>query len=748
MTTYYKASKSRSQNRKSWCMMFRHPLRKDAKGKSGLKIRRGLGTENESEAELLVQQMNLLLKDEFYWTLSSRQRALLEFDERVVNAFYENLEPKKNPDPWEIREELLPLPTLKEGYKKVQIVGTTGAGKTTLLRQFIGTDPEKERFPSTSTAKTTICDMEIIPCDQDQYEAVVTFFSYEKVRMYVEECVFNAGKSFVKDEPEQTVIRHLLEHTEQRFRLNYLLGNLTPKKRSTLFNKPSNPTKAHEISNLSVTIDERKQMEDTLKNILELVTKSAEKAWLKTEQSIITTIPQDDNEENAESFESLFEEVWKEDASFSTTVEQIMEEIENRFSFVSGGKWTYNSQEWAVSWHFSTSNRREFLEAIKPMTSNYANFFGKLITPLVQGIRIVGPFQPTWHNEEIPKLIFMDGEGIGHKAGSSISTSLSKKLDDVDAILLVDNAQSPMLTEPINVLKHIVTSGNTSKLFICFTHFDEVKGDNLPDISDKENHVLGSLENALYEIGKKLGSNAERHLMKQIQNDTFFFVGGIQHTLTEEDEYTSSQLSNLVDALESINDEVEPSETFPIYNGTTVALAIHKAAEEYYELWNGVLNLSYDKTYKQHWRRIQALSRRFAELGEDEYDGLKPLADMIMMVRDHIFISILDCPLEWTVEHASDELKQTVKDTVAMEFNKNLQSFLAHTIWDNQMSQWSQAYNRSGQGSTKIRAKDMQLIFKSALPEPHEFQIQKTMVHSIYEILKQSVENCGGKIVV
>ncbi len=38
------------------------------------------------------------------------------------------------------------------------LLGTTGAGKTTLVRQFLGTDPATERFPSTSTAKTTVAD--------------------------------------------------------------------------------------------------------------------------------------------------------------------------------------------------------------------------------------------------------------------------------------------------------------------------------------------------------------------------------------------------------------------------------------------------------------------------------------------------------------------------------------------------------------------------------------------------------------
>jgi hypothetical protein len=55
-----------------------------------------------------------------------------------------------------LREAQIPMPDRSEGYVRVQFVGTTGAGKTTLLRHLIASDPRKDRFPSTSTAKTTM----------------------------------------------------------------------------------------------------------------------------------------------------------------------------------------------------------------------------------------------------------------------------------------------------------------------------------------------------------------------------------------------------------------------------------------------------------------------------------------------------------------------------------------------------------------------------------------------------------------
>ncbi len=57
----YTANLSRTQGRESWSIIFRHPRRKDSKGREGLRIRRGLGTSDQNKAKKLVDQMNELL---------------------------------------------------------------------------------------------------------------------------------------------------------------------------------------------------------------------------------------------------------------------------------------------------------------------------------------------------------------------------------------------------------------------------------------------------------------------------------------------------------------------------------------------------------------------------------------------------------------------------------------------------------------------------------------------------------------
>ncbi|HHG91242.1 MAG TPA: hypothetical protein ENJ90_12320, partial [Devosia sp.] len=185
----FNASKSRS-NRPGWSIIFRHPVRTDSRGERGLKVRRGLGTSDEAQADRLVAQMNELLGDESWWNGDRRRDAESRYDRVVVSAFFDGIEALRF-DSVSKREELIPLPTASDGYSTILFLGTTGAGKTTLLRHVIGSESENDRFPSTSTAKTTTADFEIVTAPGN-YTAAITFMPEHEVRAHIDECIEEA----------------------------------------------------------------------------------------------------------------------------------------------------------------------------------------------------------------------------------------------------------------------------------------------------------------------------------------------------------------------------------------------------------------------------------------------------------------------------------------------------------------------------------------------------------------------------
>lgn len=129
---YYTANKSRSQGRQFYSIIFRHPIVKDAKGISGLRIRRGLSTSNAKKADKLVAQMNDLLENELLWNIGARPIAEKLYDCIIVSAFYDVLETKVEL-PFIIAYES----GLGKGWELIEAVSTNGA-----LKKFKEKEPD------------------------------------------------------------------------------------------------------------------------------------------------------------------------------------------------------------------------------------------------------------------------------------------------------------------------------------------------------------------------------------------------------------------------------------------------------------------------------------------------------------------------------------------------------------------------------------------------------------------------------
>ena len=103
-------------------------------------------------------------------------------------------------------------------------------------------------------------------------------------------------------------------------------------------------------------------------------------------------------------------------------------------------------------------------------------------------------------------LVLVDGEGLGHtpKSVATLSTHVATQLQDVDAVLLVDNAAQPMQAAPVAASKGIVVSGNASQAARRLHPLRPGEGRQPATFSAREEHVLASVENVLKAIGEEL----------------------------------------------------------------------------------------------------------------------------------------------------------------------------------------------------------------------------------------------------
>jgi len=689
--------------------------------------------------------MNQLLDDPAFWTPSAKSKAESLFDQRIVRAFYDDLLPAAH-DTWVLRDEYIRIPGPDDGYARARFLGVTGVGKTTLVRQIIGTDPSTERFPSTSTAKTTVCDIEIIMAN-GPFKAVVTFLPREQVRLLIDESALGAATAHVFEKGELTSpAARLLEHSEQRFRLSYLLGSL--KNGEVEISDTDEDVAESDKGELAdVTPAERDMMSAQILNYVGRIETVAGATASALEHQLGVDLGRLERKE-LDAFQELFEDELRQREEFHQIVDEIFDAVETRFDGLSAEGFRRDRNEWPLLWQFQTNDRAEFIQTVNRFSSNYAPNFGKLLTPLVEGIRVQGPFKPAWLPAADCKLVLIDGEGLGHTPDSSasISTSITERLRDVDAVVLVDSAEQPMQAGPQALLRTLAASGHEKKLIVCFTHFDAVKGDNLPNVKSKKQHVFRSLQNAIGSVREVLGRTAENALSRTVV-DRVFFVSSIQDPIKESAHLTRSELNGLVVAIQKTIIPPEPTSATPVYDVTNLILCIPQAMAEFREPWRARLRLpSSSNVSPEHWTRIKALSRRFAELGEIEYSSMRPVADFIARLMEHISV-FLASPVKWEPENAPEEMKRQVANDIAVQVFSELHGLGTQRLFRDRVKEWVAAYSHRGTGSTFDRARDIDGIYSEAAPIPGQAgnETASKFVAELNLMVKTAVQKSGGR---
>lgn len=751
----YTASVSQSQGRTGFSVIFRHPARQDdTTGKFGLRIRRGLGTRDLGEAERLRGQLDELLADPQYHNIAAKPEAERRFDKVVVDIFFDKMVPEELDFP-ALREKEIPLPaTDPDGYRRVLLLGTTGAGKTTLLRQLIGTDPIRERFPSTSTAKTTVHDTEIVIAE-GPWRAVVTFAPAEEVREYLCECISAAVLAASRGAKDATILERLLHHVNQRFRFRYVLGTGAVRdagKDDEAEEEPDDdeaPFTPEDFGGMD--LDETNRILDhSVAQVRELATSLGKRLRedLQPQQG-------DDERVLEEIFEEELDNLLRDQEDFHEIADALMEEIEKRFDQLPAGEVSKTKQGWPLSWSgtWQHEERGQFLKAISHFSSNYAPLFGRLLTPLVNGVRVAGPFSPSWLKGAPPKLILLDGEGLGHtpKSSSAMSTTISRRMELADAVVLVDNATQPMQAAPLTAMREIIATGNARKLILAFTHFDEVKGDNLRSRTDRVQHVLASAENVLAMFGEELGPFAERALRKRM-DEAIFFLAGIDKTLSEAtgaQRRTIEEFRRLLEAVDRVVDRPKPPKARPVYDRMNLVLAVRGAADAFHEAWRPRLGLSYSSgVSKEHWTRIKALTRRMAAGMADEYDTLRPVADLRKELVERIYVFIQN-PLRWEGTDPTDDERQHIYDSFADNLAKRALTFTTARLRTKRVAEWQRAFERSGKGSTFTRARIIanDIYFPAApIPDVTPSPDRNQFLHEVVAEVDAAARETGAEL--
>ena len=710
MAQTYKAAAKRNPGRSGWLVEFRHPLRMDSANKPGRKTRRGLGTEIEAEAQKLVGQLNALLQNEGLWSLGARGAAAKIYDERVVEIFFSEIELRSAASN-QLRDRI-PLPSAADGYARVVLLGVPGAGKTTLVRQLLGTNPDTERFPSTSVNRTTTYPTEVI-LREGALDAVVTFMSEHETRFEVEESLSAAVVEAV-DGTSRQVARALLEKSDMRFRLKYLLGDIAQNVESDPYDDAESEEPLDPSSAQSVLPDERASLLSALTGYLDRIQGIAAKfrSQIEAEHGALESMGADDKNAALD----LIEEQAVSSDEFLELVSDILDDLRSKFDFVTTGRYERTTTGWPKSWLLSCdpTERPAFLRSVTFFSGISYRSWGKLLTPLVNGMRVAGPFRPDWA-ERAPRLVLIDTEGLGHKANATadMPDRVLTLIHEAEVVLLVDNAKNGMTNFAAGkALEAVVNSGHTRKLAVVFTHMDSVKGDNLRGQA-KLDHVFGGLRNVVdNQVAKSVSPDAARYLLEHLEERTFY-VGKIDQF---DPRPARPELIRLLEFLAAAQPPVFEPVAFPQYNTDNIVLAVQEAARDFRQQWQGMLGLTPHPEFKPRaWQTLKALSRRYAE-GWDDGFVLRPTSNLVTALAAAVS-RFLESPIGWTGNPTSDQKRETI-DRIKSAVSLQWPVLSQRRLREQPQPAWQDAYALRGAGSTFDRKLRIEGIYEHWVPIP------------------------------
>lgn len=712
----YTARKIKNQGRSFYSVAFRHPRRQE-RGKPGRQVCKGLGTDNEAEADRLVSDLNRLLGTPELHALASEQEARRQgIDPRVIEIFYQGME-GIGADHRELRDEMLPFP---DTHVLNLLMGITGSGKSTLLRRLLGA--MADRFPATSVNRTTTCQLEIITGAED-FTGVVTFLSQHQTQQEVVESLSAAVLKAVKGEKDDRVMNELLEQSDMRFRLKYILGDLENEESDDEFLIMSDADE----SDIDGGNSDQGVQRAFLEKLLEQMRTVANNARASVE-SILGKLENLIGDDLDYALDEIQEAAEQSD-EFIDMVSEVMAEIRFRFEEITEGKFTKSSTGWPSAWKWAATaeSRKEFLKVIRKFTGNSKPQWGKLLTPLVNGVRVKGPFRPDWAPETY-NHVFIDTEGLLHgRANADVPIELTELFKKVDSIVLVESAKNALNSPAaVKVFEAVASTGYTKRFALLFTHMDQASGEDLRDGKAKKEKVFGGVRNVLdNQIAKTLSRDAARHLETQLQTNTFYFAH-LDGKFPTKDEMQiknfekrlGRQLLEFVVCLASRTQPDLRLPGYPKYSMRSLGLAVREASLAFIESWEAKLGFKYvDGETKVPWQSLKALSHRYAEGWLRDGFWLRPIDQLTANLRN-VLDKFLHNPIEWGGKPVSEEEKFAILDGLKQRITNSLAGIAENRLRTLPLADWQAAYGLRNKGSTVVRRDSVRSILRAQIPVP------------------------------
>lgn len=449
------------------------------------------------------------------------------------------------------------------------------------------------------------------------------------------------------------------------------------------------------------------------------------------------------------------QQVAEQSDAFLDLVGEVMEEIGERFAAVSVGTFAKSPTGWPDAWTITlpAARRGEFLDAVRWFSGTSKESWGRLLTPLVTGIRVQGPFRPAWVPEGADyRHVFVDTEGLLHaKTTTEVPSELTSLFKDVDTILLVESALNALHSPSAGkVFEAVASTGYTSKFALLFTHMDMVTGDNLTTAAYKREHVFGGARNVLdNQVARNVSRDAARLLAEHLASNTFYFAyldpnrypAANKPQVERFEAHLGRDLWRLCQHLGARTAPRALEPALPAYSFESLGLAVREASLSFQEVWEARLGYRrLENVSTAPWQSVKAMSRRYAEGWFDGY-WLRPI-DTLLSITRNVLTRFLETPLRWDGTPVTDEQKAAIVDRLKQVVNETLTDLSKTRLWRMPQPDWQRAYGLSGSGSTYVRRQRVRDIFQHQVPVPESVSDRwaQQWVDEIKRVLNQAID--------
>lgn len=338
---FFRAKAFPSVSRKGWCVLFQHPFQTDKSGNKYPVVKRYLCAEQE-EVDVLVDELNELLRIEEYWTSTVKGRAKARYDQRVVNAFYDEVD---EPDTSTVKKST-------DAYH-ISLIGEAESGKTSIVRAVFGIHSAREKFPIRfrKASYDTVYEM----THSAAYEAKVSFLSRQQVYETLEKTVIESALVYASGGTDYDLAVALV-HGNPELHFEALFGEV-----------PYSPRYFTEQSSTAKSTKRIFQYVESIKSLTNTVLEES------------TEVTED------------FEQLLLQKAEYRQLIETLLTCIERSFKEKCDFTWSYGIDDWPQFAFISTESRAHYFTALHRLTTEAEKADGASCYPLITSIHVTIP---------------------------------------------------------------------------------------------------------------------------------------------------------------------------------------------------------------------------------------------------------------------------------------------------------------------------------------------------------------------